>query len=64
MTWNITDITTTSLSIKMVFTDPLYVSVSEADKVVVTFADTDLFITEQGIRIKPENRILRRNLMR
>ena len=40
------------MSIKIDFNDPLYVSLDDADTVLVTFLDADLFITETGIKIK------------
>lgn len=64
MRWNVTEITTRSMSIKIDFNDPLYVSLDDADIVLITFLDADLFITETGIRIKPEDRQLSRRIMR
>ena len=52
------------MSIKIDFNDPLYVSFDDADIVLVTFLDADLFITETGIKIKPEDRQLSRRIMR
>ena len=64
MSWNVTQITTLSMTIQLTFDEPLGVSYREADAIVIEFADIDLFITRQGMRIKPKNRKLRRNLMR
>lgn len=64
MSWKVSEITTKALKLKLAFEDALYVSYLEADTLVITLADPNLFISTQGIQIKPENRQMRRKLMR
>lgn len=58
------EFSSTKLSIQLDFEQALYVSFEEADMLVVEFADPDLFLTDDGIRILPENRRLERPLMK
>ena len=65
LTWTVVEYGPSYIHLQLVFEQPLYISFElEADVLVVNFQDQDLFITENGIQILPENRILRRNLRR
>ena len=64
MQWEITEFTLSKMVIQLLFETPLYVSLERADTLVIEFTDPDLFITQNGIQILPENRRLNRNLMR
>ena len=49
----------------MIFEKPLYISYEDdPDLLVIKFADEELFVTENGIKIQPQDRVLTRNLMR
>ena len=53
------------MEIQIIFENPLYISYEkEPDVLVINFADENLFITPNGIKIQPEHRTLRRNLSR
>ena len=63
--WNVTSISPTSMDFKLTFKDPLFVSYSQADVLVVEFIDMNLFRgQEEGVPIDKENRVIRRELMR
>ena len=65
MSWSVVKFDANHLDIQLFFEEPLYISFeSEADTVVVNFADEELFISEDGIKILPEDRVLRRKLPR
>ena len=64
MNWNVTDITPTTMTFKLLFAEPLWISYENADTLVIDFADDELFITPEGIKIPEERRILRRKIMR
>lgn len=65
MTWTIVKFDANQLDIKLEFKEPLYISFeSEADTLVVDFADEKLFISEDGIKMLVEDRVLRRKLPR
>ena len=49
MSWEIVELETTRMLIQINFESPLMISYELADEVVITFADSDLFITEVGI---------------
>ena len=48
----------------MIYQDPLYISYEEPDILRIEFADEDLFISENGIKIPKKRRVLLRELMR
>ena len=50
--------------IQLYFENAIYVSFEEPDILVIEFADPDIFISENGIQILPENRRLERKLMK
>ena len=65
MTWSILKFDSNQMDVQLYFEQPLYVSFEdEADVLVAHFADEELFITENGIKILPDNRTLRRQLRR
>ena len=49
MSWEITEFTSTKMTIQLLFETALYVSFEEPDTLVIEFADPDIFITEKGI---------------
>lgn len=48
----------------MIFEQPLWISYDQPDLVRIEFADENLFISENGIKIPKEKRVLVRELMR
>ena len=52
------------MTFKLLFAEPLWISYENADTLVIDFADDELFITPEGIKIPEERRILRRKIMR
>ena len=62
--WFVVSIGTQSLVIQLAFEHPLWISYEEPDLIQITFADEDLFISEDGIKIPAEKRVLTRQLMR
>ena len=64
MSWKIIEFTRSKMVLKLLFETALYVSYEEPDTLVVEFADPDIFISENGIRILPEDRKLTRKLMK
>ena len=50
--------------IQLRFETAIFVSFEEPDKIVIEFADPDLFISENGIQILPEYRKIERKLMK
>ena len=48
----------------MIFDQPLWISFAEPDLVRIEFADENLFISENGIKIPEDKRVLVRELMR
>ena len=64
MDWTITEFTPSKMKIKLDFSEPLHVSFEEPDILQIYFADPDLFISEDGISIQEQDRIIERQLMR
>lgn len=64
LTWNVTEYTSDKMTLKLFFDDALYISFEKADTLVIVFADEELFISEDGIKISEESRILKRKLVR
>ena len=65
MSWSVVKFDANQLDIQLFFDEPLYISFeSEADTVVVNFSDEELFISEDGIKILFDDRVLRRKLPR
>ena len=52
------------MAIKLLFETALYVSFEEPDTLVIEFADPDIFISENGIQMLPEDRKIERKLMK
>ena len=53
------------IELQLTFEQPLYVSFEkEPDKLVIDFFYEEVFISANGIKIKPQNKILTRNLIR
>ena len=64
MKWNVTSIDSEEMKVQLIFDEPLYVSFSGADILVVTFADEELFISNvSGATIPPKHRQIRRPIM-
>ena len=51
MSWNVTEYTSEQMTLKLFFHDALYISYNKADMLVIVFADEELFISEEGIKI-------------
>ena len=51
MLWNVTEYTSDQMTIKLFFYDALYISYDEADTLTIIFADEELFISEEGMKI-------------
>ncbi len=65
MAWSVIKYEPNSLDIQLDFNDPLYISFEkEPDFLVVKFDDERFFITENGIKILPEDRVLRKSIRR
>ena len=65
MEWEIVNFSPSKIELQLVFEEPLYISFEkEPDTLSVEFADKDLFITNEGIQIQDEHRVLTRSLMR
>ena len=64
MTWEIIEFTPSKMKIQLHFETALFISFEAPDILVIEFADPDIFISEHGIQILPENRIIRRKLMK
>lgn len=62
--WIILSKTPSLMKIKLMFEQPLFISYYKPDIVKVNFADSDLFISTDGIKIPEKNRIIVRELMR
>lgn len=65
MDWYIDSYSASKIELQLKFEKPLYISIEkEPDILKINFADADLFITENGIQIRPEHRNLSRKLSR
>ena len=64
MDWEVIEFSQTKLRIQANFEKPLEISFEEPNQIVIIFADPDLWISPVGIQMEPENRKLRRHLMR
>ena len=65
MDWTIENYSASKIELQLVYEKPLYISFEdEPDILVINFADEELFITENGIKIQPQYRVLTRKLMR
>ena len=64
MTWDLIEFTTSYVEMQLNFEYATFISYEEADTLVVEFADPDLFISGNGIKMLPEHRRLTRPLMR
>ena len=65
MQWSIISRSQDHIRIKVVFKKANYISYYEKpDYIAITFVDLSLFISEQGIMVKPEDASFKRALMR
>ena len=64
MSWKITEFSPSKMVIQLLFETALFVSFEAPDTLVIEFADPNLFITDKGIQILPENRKIERKLMK
>ena len=64
MSWKISEFSPTKMAIQLLFETALFVSFEAPDILVIEFADPDLFVTERGIQILPENRKIEKKLMK
>ena len=53
------------MKIQLTFEQPLIVSFeTEPDILEIAFADEDLFISQDGIKLSPSNQVIRRELIK
>ena len=63
--WELLEFTQTMMRINLIFAEPLYISFSEEPDILqIIFADEELFVSENDVKIKPQDRIIRRALIR
>ena len=62
--WRVIELTRDKMVIQLDFENATYISFEAADTLVIEFGDPDLFITGDGIQIRPEDRRIERKLMR
>ena len=64
MTWEYTEFTQTKMVIQAYFEEPLSISFDDPNFISIKFSDPDLWISEVGIQMEPDDRLLSRPLMR
>ena len=64
MDWEVIEFTQNRLLIQANFVRPLAISFDETNEIEVIFADPNLWISFLGVQMNPENRTIKRALMR
>ena len=65
MDWSVVSQSSSEIELQLAFEQPLYVSFEkEPDKLVIDFFYEEVFVSANGIKIQPQNKILTRSLIR